>query len=283
MMTLRELMYKGIVGINAEQNASLLWLFILSMVLIAIAGYLLGSINTAIIISKKKFGKDIRESGSGNAGTTNMMRTYGKLAGIATFAGDILKAVVSVYFGMFLCGTMGAYIGGFTCILGHMFPVYYHFKGGKGVAVAAVMILITEPSVFLMVAGTFLILLLSTKYVSLASIAAAGLYPMMLYNFIVTKYGYSDFRAIIALIIGILIIFMHRSNIKRLREGKENKINLKKKPKEKKKAEDAESVLVADEAPDQSEKVPATDKSSAEKNYSTAKNRNAKNKSKSKK
>lgn len=283
MITLRELMYKGIVGINAEQNASLLWLFIMSMVLIAIAGYLLGSINTAIIISKKKFGKDIRESGSGNAGTTNMMRTYGKLAGIATFAGDILKAVVSVYLGMFLCGTMGAYIGGFTCILGHMFPVYYHFKGGKGVAVAAVMILITEPTVFLMVAGTFLILLLSTKYVSLASIAAAGLYPMMLYNFMVTKYGYSDFRAIIALIIGILIIFMHRSNIKRLREGKENKINLKKKPKEKKKAEDAESVLVADEAPDQSEKAPAADKSSAEKNYSTAKNRNAKNKSKSKK
>ncbi len=283
MITLRELMYKGIVGINAEQNASLLWLFIMSMVLIAIAGYLLGSINTAIIISKKKFGKDIRESGSGNAGTTNMMRTYGKLAGIATFAGDILKAVVSVYLGMFLCGTMGAYIGGFTCILGHMFPVYYHFKGGKGVAVAAVMILITEPTVFLMVAGTFLILLLSTKYVSLASIAAAGLYPMMLYNFMVTKYGYSDFRAIIALIIGILIIFMHRSNIKRLREGKENKINLKKKPKEKKKAEDAESVLIADETPDQSEKALAADKSSAEKNYSTAKNRNTKNKSKIKK
>lgn len=235
MIVLREIMYKGITGIYAEKSESFVWLFAASLVLIAIAGYLLGSINTAIIISKKKFGSDIRESGSGNAGTTNMMRTYGKAAGIATFAGDILKAVVAVYLGMFLCGSLGAYIGGFMCVIGHMFPLYYHFKGGKGVAVAAVMVLITEPTVFLMVAATFVILLLSTKYVSLASIAAAGLYPMMLYNFMVSKYGYSDIRLIIAFVTGIMIIFMHRSNIKRLREGKENKINLKKKSREKSK------------------------------------------------
>lgn len=238
MMTLREIMYKGITGIYAEKSETFVWLFALSLIVIAIAGYLLGSINTAIIISKKKFGKDIRESGSGNAGTTNMMRTYGKAAGIATFAGDILKAVIAVYFGMFLCGSLGAYLGGFMCVIGHMFPLYYRFKGGKGVAVAAVMILITEPSVFLMVAFTFFALLLATKYVSLASIAAAGLYPMMLYNFMITKYGYSDLRLIIAFVTGVLIIFMHRSNIKRLREGKENKINLKKKSREDKNKKD---------------------------------------------
>ncbi len=238
MMALREIMYKGITGIYAERSETFVWLFALSLIVIAVAGYLLGSINTAIIISKKKFGKDIRESGSGNAGTTNMMRTYGKAAGIATFAGDILKAVIAVYFGMFLCGSIGAYLGGFMCVIGHMFPLYYRFKGGKGVAVAAVMILITEPSVFLMVAFTFFALLLATKYVSLASIAAAGLYPMMLYNFMITKYGYSDLRLIIAFVTGVLIIFMHRSNIKRLREGKENKINLKKKPREDKNKKD---------------------------------------------
>lgn len=238
MMALREIMYKGITGIYAERSETFVWLFALSLIVIAVAGYLLGSINTAIIISKKKFGKDIRESGSGNAGTTNMMRTYGKAAGIATFAGDILKAVIAVYFGMFLCGSIGAYLGGFMCVIGHMFPLYYRLKGGKGVAVAAVMILITEPSVFLMVAFTFFALLLATKYVSLASIAAAGLYPMMLYNFMITKYGYSDLRLIIAFVTGVLIIFMHRSNIKRLREGKENKINLKKKPREDKNKKD---------------------------------------------
>ena len=116
---------------------------------IIIAGYLLGSINLSIILSSKYYKDDIRRHGSGNAGMTNVMRTYGKKMAIITFAGDFLKAVVASLVGRLVLGYHGAMIAGFFCFIGHIFPCYYRFKGGKGVVTAAAMILMTNPVVCL--------------------------------------------------------------------------------------------------------------------------------------
>lgn len=103
--------------------------------------YLLGSLNFAVILSRRLYGEDVRKKGSGNAGMTNMLRSYGKKAAVLTLLGDGLKAVVSSVIGYLALGVTGAYIAGLFCILGHMFPIYYHFQGGKGVVTTAVMIL----------------------------------------------------------------------------------------------------------------------------------------------
>lgn len=112
--------------------------YALGNLLIVAAAYLLGSLNFAIIVSKKLYGKDIRKYGSHNAGMTNMFRTFGKKAGFLTLAGDADKALVSVLLGRLLLGEDGAYLAGLFCILGHIAPAYYRFKGGKGVVVTAV-------------------------------------------------------------------------------------------------------------------------------------------------
>ena len=122
---------------------------ILAIILCAAIAYFLGSLNFAIIISKYKFHDDIRNYGSGNGGLTNMMRTYGKKAAAFTLLGDVMKAVVSVLLGMLIAGESGAYLAGFFCVFGHSFPIYYGFKGGKGVLTTAAMVLCLDPLVFL--------------------------------------------------------------------------------------------------------------------------------------
>lgn len=210
---------------------------ILAVLLCLVGGviaYFLGSLNFAVIISKVKFREDIRNYGSGNAGMTNMLRTYGKAAAGFTLLGDAAKAAVSVMIGTLLCGEAGAYIAGLCCVLGHSFPIYYGFKGGKGIVVTAVTILCLDWLTFLVLFAIFVLLVASTKFLSLGSIIGMLLYPMMLnrlYSF--THGGMSEgaVPAIVSILNAVLVIWLHRENIKRLWNGKENKFSLKKKDK----------------------------------------------------
>ena len=198
-----------------------------------IVGYLMGSMNFAIIISRLKYHDDIRKYGSGNAGMTNMMRTYGRAAGIVTFVCDILKAVVAVYLGWFMLGEAGGHFAGFCGILGHCFPLWYKFKGGKGVAVAAATILCLEPLLFLFVLLVFVVIVAFTRYISLGSIMAALMYPVLLGNVYAAVHRVqSPFYFIVitcATLTALMILFMHRSNMRRLLDHTENKFSFKKK------------------------------------------------------
>ena len=142
--------------------------------------YLLGSINSAIIVSKKMYKDDVRNHGSGNAGFTNMMRTYGKSAAVITFAGDILKTVVSILVGWCVFGYLTAYVAGAASFIGHLYPVYYGFRGGKGVLSAATMILMVDWRIFLILLVIFVFLVAISKYISLGSTVCAMMFPILL-------------------------------------------------------------------------------------------------------
>ncbi len=203
-------------------------------VVTAIAAYLLGSLNSAIIVSKWKFGQDIRSFGSGNAGLTNMHRVYGKDGAIYTLIGDIGKQIISVFIGVLLLGPTGAYVAGTFCILGHIFPLYYKFKGGKGVLTAATMILLIDPLVFLILFIIFALVLAITRYVSLSSIIGAFCYPFIVNTAAMVSNGGKPapiFDLSFAILIGVIVIWMHRTNIKRLFNGQESKFSFKKKKK----------------------------------------------------
>ena len=197
-------------------------------VIVAIIGYLLGSLNSAIIVSKWKFKQDIRSFGSGNAGLTNMHRVYGKEGALWTLFGDIAKQLVSVLIGSVILGRYGAYLAGAFCMIGHIFPVYYRFKGGKGVLTAATMILLIDPMVFAVLFVIFALTLLITRYVSLSSIIAALIYPAALK--IANGNEIQVFELFFALFVGLLVIYMHRSNIFRIFNNQESKFSFRKKP-----------------------------------------------------
>ena len=202
-------------------------LSLIAYVSVAVIAYLLGSLNSAIIVSRYKFKQDIRSFGSGNAGLTNMHRVYGKDGAIWTLLGDIGKQIASVLIGALLMGRWGAYLAGGFCMLGHIFPVYYNFKGGKGVLTAATMILIIDPAIFAVLFIVFALVLLITRYVSLSSIMAAFAYPAAI------SVAYSHvhiFEISFALFVGALVIYMHRSNIYRIFNNQESKFSFRKKP-----------------------------------------------------
>ena len=197
-------------------------------VLLCIAvGYLLGSLNSAIIISRLFLHRDIRAHGSKNAGATNMLRTYGTKYAVMTLVCDMLKSAVATALG-YLIGTVfiGAPIAGFFCIFGHMFPVFYRFKGGKGVACTGMVALMLDPWTFLIMLICFAVITAGTRYVSLASIMCGFLYPLLLRAF---------FPGGWVILMGVLttafVTFMHRENIKRLWNGKESKISFSRKKK----------------------------------------------------
>jgi glycerol-3-phosphate acyltransferase PlsY len=223
------------------------WRFLLA----ALIAYLLGSINTAVLVTRivTKGKKDIREMGSGNAGFTNVLRSVGKVPAIFTIVCDALKCVVAVLIGGLIFSFIsadtqilsnefincGKYIAGIFCILGHSYPVYFHFKGGKGVVTAAALIAVEDWRVFIAVIATFLIVFLITKIISASSLTAAALYAP--FTFVVTFFfdynaGYSLTYVILstlaALIIGVFVIVKHKENIGRLIRGEEKKITAKK-------------------------------------------------------
>lgn len=208
-------------------------MLIICYLITALIGYALGSLNFAVIISHVKYKDDIRKYGSGNAGMTNILRTYGKGDAALTFLGDALKTAISILLGMLLVGAAhgGNYIAGFFAMLGHIYPCYFGFKGGKGVVTAATTILLLDARIFLILVTLFVIIVAIWRYISLGSIVCAMLYPMLVYasnSVVYSKTGISNPMSVIfALIIALLVIVLHRQNIERLVKGKESKISLK--------------------------------------------------------
>ncbi len=200
------------------------WTVLIAVLLSIALPYLLGSINPAVLISHVFYRDDIRRHGSGNAGSTNMLRTYGKKAALATFLLDLGKAALAVVVGWLIMGSLGGSIAGFFVVFGHMFPIFAGFKGGKGVACMAMVILMNNWLVFLIIIGMFLIIALGTRIVSLASVMCAILYPLVLNAFV----GQNDESMIIAMAIleSVFVIVMHRSNMVRLWNGNESKLSM---------------------------------------------------------
>ena len=210
-------------------NITLVCLAFIAVILIS---YLLGSINFAILISGKKYKEDIRTQGSKNAGMTNMMRTYGKKAAVLTLVGDALKAIISCVIGYLVMGQLGAFAAGLFCMVGHVFPIYYGFKGGKGVVTAAATVLMTDPIVFLILFTLFVIMVAIWRYISLASITCIGLYPLVLSFTTKVFAGKISPFILFTVLMAALIIWKHWPNIERLREGTESKFSFKKSVKE---------------------------------------------------
>lgn len=217
---------------NNVSSRAFLTFLIIGFFLTAITSYLLGSINTAVFLSKKLYGYDVRDYGSGNAGMTNMFRTFGKKAGLLTLAGDAAKALVAISIGFCILGGPGQYVAGFFCILGHVFPLYYRFKGGKGVVVGAVTVLLIDPLVFAVLILIFGLMFAATQIISASSITAAFFYPMVVYAFNI--HHPSTVYILFSLFIACFIIAMHRENIQRLLNKTEKKFTFGKGEKKKK-------------------------------------------------
>ena len=185
-------------------------------IIVPAAGYLLGSLSFSIIISCLFLGRDIRKHGSGNAGATNMTRVFGWVAGVATLAFDVLKALAAMLIGRRLLGDAGVCLGGMAAMLGHCFPLFHHFKGGKGIATGAAIGFMIDWRVGVSVVAAFLIGALISKKVSIGSIAAA-------ITIIPATWIFAPRPSMIALSVfaSVLAITRHHENIKRLRAGTE--------------------------------------------------------------
>ncbi len=213
------------IGVFGELSQLNIVYFIVGLILCGVSGYLSGSFNFALIISRWIKKDDIRKYGSGNAGMTNMLRTYGKGAALGTLLGDAGKAALAALLGILICGDIGKYVAGLFCIIGHVFPLYFKFKGGKGVVTSYVMMLFLNPLVFLIVFIFFVAVVAITKYLSLGSIMAMLVYPLLLYR--MTPGGLDIIRLSVALFISLFVIFLHRTNIGRLLNRTESKFTLK--------------------------------------------------------
>lgn len=209
-------------------------------IIVAIIAYLIGSINFGVIISKKMAGFDVREKGSGNAGSTNVLRTVGKKAAAITLVCDILKGIVSVLIAVII-GKIAKEINpailvelaAFFVIVGHTFPVFFSFKGGKGVATSLGIVLLINWKIGLICLVFALAIMAITRMVSLGSISTAVLFAVLVLfadNFRDAFIVEFDFSFIIfAIALAALVIFNHRSNLKRIMNGTENKLSFKKK------------------------------------------------------
>ena len=207
----------------------------MAYVLIAIIAYLIGSVNFSVIFSKKIAGFDVREKGSGNAGSTNMLRSVGKGAAAITLICDILKGVIAIGIAILLGNIFNSgnksllvQIAGLLVVIGHTFPVFFGFRGGKGVATSLGVLIMSNWKIGLICLVFALVLMALTRIVSLGSIAAAILYPVLTL-FITTNYivqegtGYFVYSVLLA----VLIVFNHRENVKRLLNGTENRLGSK--------------------------------------------------------
>ena len=196
--------------------------------------YLLGSVDTGILVSKFVYHDDVRNHGSGAAGMTNMLRTFGKKAAAMTATGDVLKGVLAVCIGRWLFHMLpadagvspylGVYLAAIFAVLGHLYPLYFGFKGGKGVLVGAVMLAFFDWRVFGIAFLLFVLAVALTKWISLGSILGAISFPITTWVF------YRD-PVLTAMAFGMaaVVVFMHRSNIGRIIRGKENKFSFKSK------------------------------------------------------
>ena len=208
-------------------------------IIIAIIAYAIGSINFSVIFSKKFAGFDVREKGSGNAGTTNMLRSVGKKAAAITLICDILKGVVAIGIAILLGyipdmnKALLLQIAGVAVILGHTFPVFFGFKGGKGVATSLGVLLLSNWQIGLICLVFALVLMILTRMVSVGSCAAAILFPVLTlfineHYTVLTEGKSGNVYFIYSVILAIIVLFNHRENIKRLLNGTENKISFSK-------------------------------------------------------
>ena len=196
---------------------------IIILILIAV-GYLLGSINSALVVSKLLMGYDIRTKGSGNAGLTNSLRVMGAKPTLFVLVGDIAKGVIACLIGSHLMGALGVLIAGSAAIAGHMFPLYFGFKGGKGILVGATMIAVFDWRVFCVAIAAFIVLVAITKWVSLGSIVGSCLVPVMTLYFHLGEDMLLPMIILVAMVTAV--VYMHRSNIVRIAHGEENKFSL---------------------------------------------------------
>jgi len=192
------------------------------IVLSGIAGYLLGSINSSIIVGKL-YRIDIRQYGSGNAGMTNTLRTLGKKAAFFVLIGDILKGILSYLIGLILAGSTGAMMAGTCAILGHNWPIYFGFRGGKGALTSIAVLFMMNAEIALILLIVFVITVALTRYVSLGSMIGAALFPVL-----AIAYKQNIGFVIFALVIGLLVILRHHSNIVRILNGTESKLDFRK-------------------------------------------------------
>ena len=200
---------------------------------VAAVSYFLGCFNGAVIVSKYILHNDIRNHGSGNAGLTNFYRVFGGGLTFVVILCDVIKAILAILIGTLVIGmvtggwmgpVLGKYWAGTFCLLGHMFPCMFHFKGGKGILSGGTIALMLDWRVALVVWGGFLILAVLTKWVSLGSIWAGASFPFA------TWFVYQDlFLLVLSIIIGGLIVWKHRGNLKRILSGTESKFSLHKK------------------------------------------------------
>ena len=209
-------------------------------IIMAIIAYLIGSINFSVIISKKVAGFDVREKGSGNAGTTNMLRAVGKKAAAVTLICDVLKGVVSIGIAIILGNIVKdinrellIQVAGIAVVLGHTFPVFFGFKGGKGVATSLGILLLSNWQIGLICLVFGIVLIVLTRMVSLGSCAAAVLFPVLTlfineHYTILTDGKSGSTYFIYSVILAVIVLYNHRSNIKRILSGTENKISFKK-------------------------------------------------------
>ncbi len=209
-------------------------------VVMAVIAYLIGSVNFSVLISKKMAGFDVREKGSGNAGTTNILRTVGKRAAALTLLLDILKGIVAIFVAVVLGWIFKesnkailVEVAAIFVVIGHTFPIFFGFKGGKGVATSLGILLFINWKIGLIciVFGVFLIAI--TRMVSLGSISGAVLFAVLT---IFMRDGYIvEYNAsfiVFGLLLAAIVIFNHRANLKRIIDGNENRISFKKKPEE---------------------------------------------------
>ncbi len=234
----------GLLTYLFDPNTNTFAVFYLLFTLITIvSAYLLGSINSAIIVSKTVYHDDIRKHGSGNPGLTNMLRTFGKGAAGLTLLGDLLKTVAAIfvsailfgfnYIGGVSTGDGMCYIAGLFAVIGHIAPIYYKFKGGKGVLATAVMALTLSPIPFAILFVLFVTVVAISKYVSLGSVISAILYPVLLHGYFSLVFSNADksiplFASFSAILIAILIVWCHRENLQRISERTERKFSFKK-------------------------------------------------------
>lgn len=189
--------------------------------ILILIGYLLGTIPCSYFVAKAMGNIDVRKHGSGNAGATNVLRTVGKKAALIALIGDVCKGIIPAIIGNIVLGMDGAVLCAIFAVIGHCYPVTLGFKGGKGVATAGGMIIGSNPLVALMLFVYMLAIIRVTKFVSLASITAAIIYPIVfwfLYDSLIIRLG--------SIFLGILIVYKHRANIHRLFTKEESKTTL---------------------------------------------------------
>ena len=188
----------------------------MKFVIVIVAACLLGSFCASIPITRKLYGDDVRNHGSGNAGATNVARVYGLKAGLLTLACDMAKTVAAMLIGKYLCGEAGEALAGAVCITAHCFPMYFDFRGGKGVSVGAALGLMCGWKVFAAIMAVFFIVAFLSRKVSLGSICASAALPGCALIFFSGEY-----MVWMSIYSALLVIIMHRSNIERLIKGTE--------------------------------------------------------------